>query len=57
MRSRTELLKEHSQRVKVGVRSIIFGLQSFGEGINLPGQLCEHVVIDKLPFKPPSSPV
>lgn len=56
-RSRTELLKEHSRCVASGKRSIIFGLQSFGEGIDLPGQLCEHVVIDKLPFSPPNSPV
>ena len=55
--SRTELLKEHSRRVQAGQRSIIFGLQSFGEGIDLPGKLCEHVVIDKLPFSPPDSPV
>ena len=57
VRSRTELLKEHSRRVLAGERSIIFGLQSFGEGIDLPGQLCEHVLIDKLPFTPPNSPV
>ena len=56
-RSRTELLKEHGRRVTAGERSIIFGLQSFGEGIDLPGALCEHVVIDKLPFTPPNSPV
>ena len=56
-RSRTELLKEHGRRVAAGERSIIFGLQSFGEGIDLPGALCEHVVIDKLPFTPPNSPV
>ncbi|WP_177218966.1 ATP-dependent DNA helicase DinG [Polaromonas sp. OV174] len=57
VRSRTELLKEHSRRIVAGERSIIFGLQSFGEGIDLPGQLCEHVLIDKLPFTPPNSPV
>lgn len=56
-RSRTDLLKEHSRRIIAGERSIIFGLQSFGEGIDLPGELCEHVVIDKLPFTPPNSPV
>lgn len=55
--SRTELLREHSRRILAGGRSIIFGLQSFGEGIDLPGQLCEHVLIDKLPFTPPNSPV
>ena len=57
VRSRTELLKEHGRRLLPCARFIIFGLQSFGEGIDLPGQLCEHVVIDKLPFTPPSSPV
>ncbi|MEO5658973.1 MAG: ATP-dependent DNA helicase DinG [Polaromonas sp.] len=57
VRSRTELLREHSRRIVAGERSIIFGLQSFGEGIDLPGPLCEHVVIDKLPFTPPNSPV
>ncbi|WP_213957489.1 helicase C-terminal domain-containing protein [Variovorax sp. dw_954] len=56
-RSRTELLAEHGRRVERGQRSILFGLQSFGEGIDLPGRLCEHVVIDKLPFTPPTSPV
>jgi len=55
--SRTEMLKEHGRRVALGKRSILFGLQSFGEGIDLPGRLCEHVLIDKLPFSPPSSPV
>ena len=38
VRSRTELLREHGRRVKAGERSIIFGLQSFGEGIDLPGR-------------------
>ena len=57
VRSRTDLLREHGRRVQAGERSIIFGLQSFGEGIDLPGALCEHVLIDKLPFTPPNSPV
>ncbi len=56
-RSRTELLKEHGRRIARGRPSILFGLQSFGEGIDLPGRLCEHVLIDKLPFAPPDSPV
>jgi ATP-dependent DNA helicase DinG len=56
-KSRTQLLKDHGLRVEKGERSIIFGLQSFGEGIDLPGELCEHVLIDKLPFTPPNSPV
>jgi ATP-dependent DNA helicase DinG len=55
--SRQNLLKTHIQRVKAGKPSIIFGLQGFGEGVDLPGNLCEHVLIDKLPFTPPTSPV
>mgnify|MGYP007046705518 CR=1 FL=1 len=31
------------------------GLQSFGEGLDLPGELCETVFITKLPFAPPSA--
>jgi ATP-dependent DNA helicase DinG len=36
---------------------VLFGLQSFGEGLDLPGALCETVFIAKLPFAPPSDPV
>lgn len=55
--SRTRLLAAHSARVEAGLPSILFGLQSFGEGLDLPGELCETVYICKLPFAPPSEPV
>ena len=55
--SRGSLLDEHRRRIRVGQGSILFGLQSFGEGLDLPGALCEHVLIDKIPFAPPDSPV
>jgi ATP-dependent DNA helicase DinG len=55
--SRTRLLASHSARVEAGLASILFGLQSFGEGLDLPGKLCETVFICKLPFAPPSAPV
>jgi ATP-dependent DNA helicase DinG len=55
--SRTVLLKRHAQRVADGEASILFGLQSFGEGLDLPGELCEWVFITKLPFASPSDPV
>ncbi|QIM53345.1 ATP-dependent DNA helicase DinG [Hydrogenophaga crocea] len=55
--SRTALLKRHAQRVADGEPSILFGLQSFGEGLDLPGELCEWVFITKLPFASPSDPV
>jgi ATP-dependent DNA helicase DinG len=55
--SRTRLLASHMARVEAGLPSVLFGLQSFGEGLDLPGKLCETVLICKLPFAPPSEPV
>ena len=54
---RTSLLAKHAERVKAGRSSIIFGMASFAEGLDLPGALCSHVIISKLPFKVPDSPV
>lgn len=54
---RTRLLAQHGERVASGLPSVIFGMQSFGEGLDLPGFLCETVFITKLPFAPPSDPV
>lgn len=54
---RTQLLQRHRERVAEGLPSIIFGMQSFGEGLDLPGRLCESVFITKLPFSPPDDPV
>ena len=54
---RTQLLKRHRERVADGLPSVIFGMQSFGEGLDLPGRLCESVFITKLPFAPPDDPV
>ncbi len=54
---RTVLLERHRDRVEAGGASVIFGMQSFGEGLDLPGQLCESVFIAKLPFAPPDDPV
>ncbi len=54
---RTTLLNRHRERVALGQPSIIFGMQSFGEGLDLPGALCEHLFITKLPFAPPNDPL
>lgn len=51
------LLAQHRERVAQGLPSIIFGLQSFGEGLDLPGRQCEWLFISKLPFAPPDDPV
>lgn len=55
--ARNDLIAGHCQRVQGGSRSILFGLASFGEGLDLPGPLCEQVLIAKLPFSPPDSPI
>jgi ATP-dependent DNA helicase DinG len=54
---RTLLLQRHRAAVAAGGPSIVFGLQSFGEGMDLPGALCEQLFITKLPFASPDDPV
>ncbi|WP_143890652.1 ATP-dependent DNA helicase DinG [Tepidimonas alkaliphilus] len=54
---RAQLLQRHRERVGAGQPSILFGLQSFGEGLDLPGALCADLFITKLPFAPPDDPV
>jgi ATP-dependent DNA helicase DinG len=56
-RSKAELLKSHAAAVQAGAGSTLFGLASFGEGLDLPGRLCETVVITQLPFAVPTDPV
>jgi len=48
--SAKNMIIEHKQRVAAGKGSIIFGMDRFAEGVDLPGSLCSHVVITKLPF-------
>lgn len=55
--SKQELLRLHRQAVDGGEASVIFGLASFAEGIDLPGVYCQHVVIAKIPFAVPDQPV
>lgn len=55
--NKSTLITRHKKRVDQGQRSILFGLTSFGEGLDLPGQYCEHVFIHKLPFAVPTTPV
>lgn len=51
------LLDDHKKRVKDGLFSFLFGLASFAEGLDLPGNLCERVIITRLPFKMSEHPV
>jgi len=55
--SNEKLVEEHKRRVDAGGRSVIFGVDSFSEGVDLPGNYCTNVVIAKIPFSSPSDPV
>ncbi|WP_150302595.1 ATP-dependent DNA helicase DinG [Pseudomonas saliphila] len=55
--SKQELIRQHRERVDNKQQSVIFGLASFAEGVDLPGAYCEHVVIAKIPFAVPDDPV
>lgn len=55
--SKQETLNKHKARVDDGEPSVLFGLASFAEGVDLPGAWCEHVVIVKIPFAVPDDPV
>jgi ATP-dependent DNA helicase DinG len=55
--SKQALLQEHRQRIDEGQSSYLFGVASFSEGLDLPGEYCRHVVIVKLPFSVPDDPV
>jgi Rad3-related DNA helicase len=51
--ARIELLRQFRE----GERAVLFGLKSFWEGVDVPGDALSLVVIDKLPFDPPDDPV
>ncbi len=55
--STAEIVSRHRATIDQGERSVIFGLASFAEGMDLPGAYCEHVIIAKLPFAVPDDPI
>jgi ATP-dependent DNA helicase DinG len=52
-----EVLRRHCSRVDEGRPSVLFGVASFAEGIDLPGKYLHHVVITRLPFSVPDDPI
>jgi len=52
-RQRSRLLEEFRRNI----RSVLFGLDSFWMGIDVPGEALEHVIITRLPFSVPSHPL
>jgi len=54
---RYRLIEEHRKRVEQGKTSVLMGLQSFAEGLDLKGELLTQVHIHKIAFPPVDSPV
>lgn len=54
---RYRLVEEHRKRVNNGTASVLIGLQSFAEGLDLKGELLTQVHIHKIAFPPIDSPV
>ncbi len=55
--SKQALLTNHRAAIDAGKGSVLFGLASFAEGVDLPGGYCQHVVIAKIPFAVPDDPI
>lgn len=55
--ARADLLRRHGERVACRALAILFGVNSFAEGLDLPGRLCSGVLIARLPFAVPDTPV
>ncbi|GLP96930.1 ATP-dependent DNA helicase DinG [Paraferrimonas sedimenticola] len=55
--SNKALLEKHKKRVDEGKPSVIFGTASLSEGLDLPGDYLTNLIITKLPFAVPTSPV
>jgi len=55
--SRQQIIEQHKKRCDDKKESIIFGTQSFSEGLDLPGNYLNNLIITKLPFSVPTSPV
>ncbi len=49
--------KQLAKIFKADEHSVLFALKSFFVGVDIPGNACRLVVIDKLPFPVPSDPV
>ncbi|KAA0454940.1 MAG: ATP-dependent DNA helicase DinG [Candidatus Thioglobus sp.] len=55
--SKKGILEKHISLRKQGNGSVIFGLDSFSEGVDLRGDFLTHLVIVKLRFSVPTSPI
>ncbi len=51
------LVRDHCAALDRGEGSILAGVATMSEGLDLPGKYCTHVIIIALPFAVPSEPV
>lgn len=51
------LIATHKGRIDAGKGSVLCGLNTLAEGLDLPGDYVRHVVITQLPFGSPDSPL
>lgn len=54
---RYRLVETHCQRVDQGLTSVLVGLQSFAEGLDLKGDYLSQVHIQKISFPPITNPI
>ncbi len=55
--SKQRLIRDHTKAIEEGQASYLFGLASFAEGVDLPGDYCRHVIVARIPFGVPDEPV
>lgn len=55
--SKNAIIEKHKAAIDANNPSVIIGLTSFSEGVDLAGAYCTHVLLDKLPFAPVNDPI
>ncbi len=56
-RSKQAMIAIHKKRIDAFKPSVIFGVDSFSEGVDLPGAYLTRLIIHKLPFSVPTNPI
>jgi ATP-dependent DNA helicase DinG len=51
------MIAEHKRRIDLGQRSVLYGLDTLSEGVDLPGLYCTRVIVQRIPFPSPSDPI
>lgn len=55
--TKTEVIRKHKEKIDGRQKSMLFGLASFAEGLDLPGAYLTQVIIAKIPFSVPDDPM